>query len=465
VGKGSLVSESDYRSVFDWIRAYRQGAHAGSAHIQEWFDGRYQLEEFLGEGQTSIVFRATDTRLDRISALKIWAPSDPDPDLDPAMLLREAKYLAKVEHSQIVRVLDYGIETTSNRPWMSLEYLGRRTLRTLIQETGGLSANWPAALQIAIQICALVEYLHSSIGIFQLDLKPDNFSIDLQNKLRLMDLGSAMDPRNRSQRIGTPGYVAPEILLNTGVDYRCDIFSAGVLLYELVVGKSPLRQDRLRREGSLDFATRAFSSTVISREVRTVDDPDFDFLKFEAAGIPDQFAELIARMCSKRPEDRPSAAECEAALLKLVEPSKETVRPSVFICHSHLDKERFVREFGRLLDRRGLKVWLDEWSLKTGEPFWERIGTAIQSSDFIIVVLSQNSLRSQGVLEELRTAQIFDLDRVKVLPIRIDPIVYSEIPVHLRTRHVLDFVGWEDRKILKARTAKLASDILSLSDQ
>ncbi len=121
-------------------------------------------------------------------------------------------------------------------------------------------------------------------------------------------------------------------------------------------------------------------------------------------------------------------------------------------------------DFGRAMSRRGFKVWLDEWSLKTGEPFWERIGAAIQSCDFVIVVLSKNSIKSHGVLEESRTAQIFNLERVKVLPIRIDPIDYSDIPVHLRTRHILDFVGWEDKKVLSAKMSKLASDILSFSE-
>src|SRR4051794_20800539 len=81
---------------------------------------------------------------------------------------------------------------------------------------------------------------------------------------------------------------------------------------------------------------------------------------------------------------------------------------------------------------------------------------------FLIVVLSEGSLKSHGVLEELRTAQIFSLDQVKVLPIRIDPVSYGTIPVYLRSRHILDFVGWEDKKVFNARVAKLAADIVSL---
>jgi serine/threonine protein kinase len=464
------MPEQVYKSLLKWIDdVYHPGVKACVVRIEEWYEGRYQIDEFLGAGHTAVVFKATDTRLDRIAALKVWQTRDFD--LNPAILLKEAKYLAKVEHPRIVRVLDFGTDTFSNRPWMSLEFLGRRTLRNVIEDTGGLSTDWSTVVQLGIQVCGIVDYVHSSIGLFQLDLKPDNFAIDSNRKLKLMDLGSAADDRDRFDRFGTPGYVAPELLESESVDSKCDIFAFGVLLYELLAGENPLmaRQEQLisRKGHRADYSTAAIpleprytSEKPFSRSVREFD-PE---AKLKKAGVPRQLSDLLKLMCSEDPRVRPSASESEAALLKLVEPSKKAQRPSVFISHSHLDKERFIRDFGQAMSRRGFKVWLDEWSLKTGEPFWERIGAAIQSCDFVIVVLSQNSLKSHGMLEELRTAQIFNLDRVKVLPIRIDPVNYSDIPVHLRARHILDFVGWEDKKVLNARISKLASDILSFSD-
>lgn len=239
----------------------------------------------------------------------------------------------------------------------------------------------------------------------------------------------------------------------------------------MLLGENPwiVRQEELipREDRWADYSTAAVplqprytSEKPFSRAVREFDPT----AKLKTAGVPRQLSDLLKTMCSEDPSVRPSASDAEAALLKLVKPSKKVPRPSVFVSHSHLDKERFVLDFGRAMSRRGFKVWLDEWSLKTGEPFWERIGAAIQSCDFVIVVLSKNSIKSHGVLEESRTAQIFNLERVKVLPIRIDPIDYSDIPVHLRTRHILDFVGWEDKKVLSAKMSKLASDILSFSE-
>jgi serine/threonine protein kinase len=459
--------QDGYRSVHDWIDGvYHPGVKTCTVDIREWFEGRYQIDEFLGAGHTSVVFKATDTRLDRITALKLWQTRDLD--LNPAILLKEAKYLAKVEHPRIVRVLDFGTDALSNRPWMSLEFLGSRTLRHLVEESGGLSAKWSAVVDIGVQVCSIVEYIHSSIGLFQLDLKPDNFAIDSGWKVKLMDLGSAADDRDRFDRFGTPGYVAPELLESETVDSKCDIFAIGALLYELLAGDNPLmfRQEQLisRKGRWADYSTAAIpleprytSEKPFSKSVKEFDPA----LKLKAAGVPKELLDLLKLMCSVDPAARPSAAESQTALLRLVEPSKKPQLPSVFISHSHMDKDRFVRHFAQALSRRGFKVWLDERSLKAGEPFWERIGTAIQSCDFVIVVLSENSIQSHGVLEELRTAQVFNLDRVKVLPIRIDPISYSTIPVHLRTRHILDFVGWEDKKVLSARTAKLASDIVS----
>ena len=139
--------------------------------------------------------------------------------------------------------------------------------------------------------------------------------------------------------------------------------------------------------------------------------------------------------------------------------------PTIFISHAHKDKSRFVDGFVGALRKRGLDVWIDADSLRTGQPFWEEIGKAIQRSDFVILILSRNSVRSAGVSEELRTTQLYNLSRVKLLPIRIDPVDFAEIPHHIRSRHVLDFVGWESAELLRKKTDKLVSDIFSLQQE
>lgn len=429
--KVDRMSDVAYRSVREWIKSkYHPGIQACALDIHEWFEGRYQIEEFVGAGHTSVVFRAIDTRLDRTTALKLWQTRDLD--LHSAVLLKEAKYLAKIEHPRIVRVFDFGTEAVSSLPWMSLEFLGSRTLRSLINESGGLGGDWLSVIEFGRQVCSIVDYIHNSAGLFQLDLKPDNFAVSSDNTLKLMDLGSASDDRDRLDRFGTPGYVAPELLESAHVDSKCDIFAVGVLLYELLTGHNPLMSPQQRF---------------------------IPYRGVKMSGAPKPLLELLKRMCSADPNGRPSADESHVALSSMADPKKKRLFPSIFISHSHLDKERFVRAFAQSMRRRGFKIWFDEKSLKVGEPFWDKIGNAIESCNFVVVVLSQNSLKSQGVMEELRTAQIFNLDNLKILPIRIDPISYSTIPVQLRSRHILDFVGWEDKKVFSSLIAKLASDI------
>lgn len=170
-------------------------------------------------------------------------------------------------------------------------------------------------------------------------------------------------------------------------------------------------------------------------------------------------------MCSFDPAVRPSAYEIRNKLSTFIKDKNTVHMPSIFVSHSHLDKERFVNKFAKRLSNLGFKIWLDNWNLKAGEPFWERIGDAIETCDFVVVILSNNSINSVGVSEEIRTAQLQNFERIKILPIRIDPLDFSRVPSHLRSRHILDFVGWENEDGLSKKTAKLASDIMSLYNQ
>jgi len=153
------------------------------------------------------------------------------------------------------------------------------------------------------------------------------------------------------------------------------------------------------------------------------------------------------------------------SLGSLTDVHRRHTMPSIFISYSSLDKDRFVNKFAKKLSDKGFTIWVDQWNLKIGEPFWEKIGDAIKASDFIVIILSENSIKSTGVSEELRTAQLFNLEKVKILPIRIDPIDYSQIPLQLRSRHILDFIDWQNKNNFQKKMDKLSSDIMSLYDE
>ncbi len=467
----------EFKNLSHWFKSTDiRRPKRGKVLFQEWYEGRYQIDYLLGYGHTSIVFRATDTRLERDVAIKVWIDTG---YFEQSVLLKEGKLLAQLQHPNIVKVLDYGLDSNLQRPWIVLEYLGSTTLFDFIKIKGGLKGRWELLVKIGIQLSNIIDYLHNSSYLLQLDIKPGNLALEENNwKIKLMDLGSAfLSNEDHIDRLGTPGYIAPEVFSKHPFTHACDIFSFGMLLYELITGKNPLislQKEALPfTEDAFDFITAAIP---ISRPINGNENKAYhklleDMAKFDLRNdlneleTPSSLIDLIESMCSFDTAIRPNAYEVRNALNRLLEDKSRAPMPSIFISHSHLDKYRFVKHFAEKLEELGCKVWLDEKSLRVGEPFWERIGSAIESSDFVIVILSHNSINSNGVSEEIRTAQLQNLDRVKILPIRIDPINYSDVPINLRSRHILDFVGWETGDGLEKKTKKLSSDIISLINE
>lgn len=460
----------------------------GPLMIQEWFQGRYQVIELLGYGHSSVVLKAMDTRLDRIVALKIWynflynIPAE--------ILLKEGKLLSQINHQNVVKVYDYGYDEELKRPWMALEYLGNETLLDFISAGNGLQGNWNLVLDIGLQVAGLLDYLHNAALLVQLDLKPGNLAFERKGSLvRIMDFGSAYTTTAQYvEKLGTPGYIAPELFVNPEITRSADIFSMGMLLCKLITGVNPVEEFQrkalaatlqiqfLFAEGSsaipmdvtLDLASlkgknaRELTLQKLAAIATKMKDTNVTSL-LEATGTPADLNCLIEEMVAFEPANRPTANEVRFRLAAMQQHRSKGKVPSLFISHASQDKQRFVRSFAECLRGKGFIIWLDEWDLHIGDPFWDRIADAIDETDFMLVVLSHTSVTSSGVAEELRSAQLANLNRVKILPVRIDPVDFTAIPKHLRSRHILDFVGWEeDRKIFYRKMDKLAADIWSL---
>jgi serine/threonine protein kinase len=458
----------------------------GKVHIDEWFEGRYQIDSILGYGHTSIVFKVVDTRLERYVALKFW--HNLANGVNSSILLREGRLLAQLAHSNIVRVLDYGIEPETEYPWTVLEYLGDITLYDVIKKRNGMAPDWKRITNIVLQISSIISYLHDSIDLVQLDIKPGNFAIDTKTDVvKIMDLGSAYYSDSENiKRLGSPGYIAPELFTKLPFTKKADAFSIGMLIYELITGRNPLleiQKTALNSRGIKSNYTESAKSNYdtraipipLSDEIICSTDPigctsktgykllqnkmkDVDLaISLTNLKTPEYLIKLIISLCSFEISKRPSVSSIQSIIEKNEMISKPT--PSLFISHAHKDKVRFVNSFVNYLRAEGYLVWLDEKSIRAGEPFWDKITTAIEESDYVILILSENSLRSRAVNEEIRTAQLFNLNNTKIIPIRIDPIDFSEIPPYIRSRHVLDFVGWEDSMVFNTKISKLIADI------
>ena len=212
----------------------------------------YEILEQIGEGGMGAVYRARDHRLDRDVALKFLPAAWADDSHRVRRFEREAKVLTSLEHPNIAAV--YGFHEEEALHFFAMELLEGETLTASISSEG-LSLD--RLLEIAIPLVDAIAYAHDR-GVVHRDLKPANIMRDAANRIRVLDFGVASLQESGSETdtertvemltsaneiVGTFSYMAPEQLEGRGVDSRADLFSLGVLLYELATGKRPFHAD------------------------------------------------------------------------------------------------------------------------------------------------------------------------------------------------------------------------------
>jgi serine/threonine-protein kinase len=213
--------------------------------------GRYQIGELIGRGGMADVRLGTDARLGRKVAIKLLKPSLAN---DPAFRIRfrrEAQDAAKMAHPTIVRIFDAGEETVTDPngheaqiPFIVMEYVDGRLLKDIIAE-GPLE---PAeAVRIIEQVLTALEYSHRA-GVVHRDIKPGNIMIANNGQVKVMDFGiaraiaeSSATIAETSAIVGTAQYFSPEQARGEAVDARTDLYSAGVVLFEMLTGRAPFR--------------------------------------------------------------------------------------------------------------------------------------------------------------------------------------------------------------------------------
>jgi predicted Ser/Thr protein kinase len=201
--------------------------------------------ELLGQGGMGAVYKARQKQLDRLIALKILPPQVGQDSAFAERFTREARSLARLNHPHIVTVHDFG-KTEAGLYYFVMEFVDGTDLRHVIQ-AGELS---PAeALAIVPQICDALQYAHDE-GIVHRDIKPENVLLDKKGRVRIADFGLAKllgrpatvyTLTRAGQRMGTPHYMAPEQIERPDqVDHRADIYSLGVVFYEMLTGELPI---------------------------------------------------------------------------------------------------------------------------------------------------------------------------------------------------------------------------------
>src|SRR5262249_13711306 len=203
-----------------------------------------EIEGLIGQGGRGAVYKARQLRLDRPVALKVLPP---EVGRDPAFaerFLREARTLARLGHPHIVSVHDFG--EVNGYYFFLMEYVDGVNLRQALR-AGRFTPE--QALRIVPQVCDALQYAHDN-GVVHRDVKPENVLLDAQGRVKIADFGlakllrrdeSAPSLTATRQVVGTPHYMAPEQMEKPEtVDHRADIFSLGVLFYEMLTGELPL---------------------------------------------------------------------------------------------------------------------------------------------------------------------------------------------------------------------------------
>lgn len=263
--------------------------------------GRYQVTGILGKGAMGLVYKGIDPAINRPVALKtirLDFVNDPtEMEELKQRLHREAQAAGKLSHPNIVTIYDVGSE--GHLQYIAMEYLEGVTLEDLIKKK--TKFNYRIIAQMILQICAALDYAHD-LGIVHRDIKPANIMVLSDYRVKVMDYGIARVDSNSMTKtgiaMGTPNYISPEQLKGLSIDRRADLFSLGVVMYEMLLGRRPFKGENIT---SLIYS-------IMNHEPEKPSDVN--------PQIPLLFDHIIAKALQKNPGDRYQKASEVANSLK-----------------------------------------------------------------------------------------------------------------------------------------------------
>ncbi|GAA2599833.1 Stk1 family PASTA domain-containing Ser/Thr kinase [Streptomyces axinellae] len=277
-------------------------------------DGRYRIDARVAVGGMATVYRALDTRLDRVLALKVMHTSLSTDETFVTRFIREAKSAARLAHQNVVGVFDQGTDGTY--VYLAMEYVSGCTLRDVLRDRGALQPR--AALDILEPVLAALGAAHRA-GLVHRDVKPENVLIGDDGRVKVADFGlvRAVDSQTSATTdsiLGTVSYLAPEQIEEGMADTRTDLYACGVMLYEMLTGAKP--------------HSGGTPAQVLYQHLNR----DMPLPSGAVPGMAAALDGLVARAAARSPEDRPDDAvallsEARALRAGLTEAQLDAVPP------------------------------------------------------------------------------------------------------------------------------------------
>jgi serine/threonine protein kinase/WD40 repeat protein len=364
----------------------------------------YEITQLLGRGGYGAVYKAYQPAVGRDVAIKVILPEYADNPEFTRRFESEAQLVAQLEHPYIVPLYDFWQD--ENGAFLVMRMVRGGSLRDQIKDHGPLSLK---------QVMRLYDHVGSALaiahgaGVIHRDIKPDNILIDQYTNAYLTDFGIAKNVNlnlnvtvNDEDIIGTPAYLSPEQIKSMPVSPQSDIYSLGIMLYEVLTGKIPFNKP------GMQIMMQHLQEPVPS-------------LLYANPELPEALDDIIVRASAKEYHDRyQTVDELIEALRNVIAPAVTPIIPleaqprfvkpnqHVFISYSRQDNE-FIQRLIYDLESEGIPVWVDKKGLKPGTRNWEdALRNAIRNAYAVLYVASPASRRSAYVLDELAIAEMYN---------------------------------------------------------
>ena len=261
-------------------------------YVGQVLDNRYRIEKIIGMGGMAVVFRAEDLLMRRIVAVKILKDDIARDEVSVKRFINESKAVSMLSHPNIVTI--YDVSVRSDAKYIVMEYIEGITLKNYMTKKGKLE--FREIIMYTEQVLRALEHAHQK-GIVHRDIKPQNIMLLKNGIIKVMDFGIAKLPNAetvtvKDSAIGTVYYISPEQASGKPIDARSDIYSLGVMMYEMATGKLPFTADS--------------PVSVALKQINDTAKP----VKEEMPSLPLGLSQIIARAMDKDPDMRRRAAAC-----------------------------------------------------------------------------------------------------------------------------------------------------------